>query len=91
MAKGIKTGGGSRKGRPNKVTADLKEAIRLAAEGAHPDGVVGYLQQQAQANPAAFMTLLGKTLPKEITGEGGSPLFTPPTFIIQPVSPAKVE
>lgn len=75
MAKGQKTGGGSRKGRPNKITASLKEAIQLAAEQAHPEGVVGYLKLQATENPTAFMSLLGRTLPKELTGEGGQPLF----------------
>src|SRR4051812_15148290 len=30
-----------------------------------------YLAAQAQANPAAFMTLLGKVLPLQLTGGGG--------------------
>ena len=75
MAKGRKTGGGSRKGIPNKITASLKEAIQQAAETAHPEGTVGYLRQQAQTNPTAFLSLLGRTLPKEMTGGGGEPLF----------------
>ena len=75
MAKGRKTGGGSRKGVPNKITASLKEAIQQAAETAHPEGTVGYLRQQAQTNPTAFLSLLGRTLPKELTGSGGDPLF----------------
>ena len=75
MAKGRKTGGGSRKGIPNKITASLKEAIQQAAETAHPEGTVGYLRQQAQTNPTAFLSLLGRTLPKELTGGGGEPLF----------------
>lgn len=75
MAKGKKTGGGSRKGIPNKITASLKEAIQQAANDAHPGGVVGYLTQQAQTNPNAFLSLLGRTLPKELTGGDGTPLF----------------
>jgi hypothetical protein len=75
MAKGTKTGGGSRKGIPNKITASLKEAIGLAAEQAHPEGLVGYLREQATTNPNAFMVLLGKTLPKELTGKDGDPLY----------------
>ena len=75
MAKGKKTGGGSRKGVPNKITASLKEAIQQAATDAHPEGMVGYLTQQAQTNPNAFLSLLGRTLPKEITGGEGQPLF----------------
>ena len=75
MAKGRKTGGGSRKGVPNKITASLKDAIQQAAETAHPEGTIGYLREQAVSNPTAFMSLLGRTLPKEMTGEGGKPLY----------------
>jgi hypothetical protein len=60
MAIGRKTGGGSRKGRPNKVTADLRSMILAALDGV---GGQEYLQQQAAANPAAFLTLIGKVLP----------------------------
>ena len=73
MAKGQKTGG-RQKGTPNKTTAFLKDAILMAAEGAHKDGMVGYLIEQAAANPAAFLTLLGKVLPIQHTGEGGGPI-----------------
>ena len=31
MAKGKKTGGGNRKGKPNRLTATVKEAIEYAA------------------------------------------------------------
>lgn len=34
MAKGIKTGGGSRKGKPNKLTADVKAMILAALDKA---------------------------------------------------------
>lgn len=68
MAVGRKTGGRA-KGTPNKLTATLKDAILMAAEGAHPDGMTGYLQQQAQENPTAFLTLLGKVLPMQVQGD----------------------
>lgn len=42
-------------------------------------GGVAYLAKQADENPVAFMSLLGRTMPKEITGAGGNPLF--PTSI----------
>lgn len=74
MAKGIKTGGGSRKGKPNKLTADLKAIILAAAENAHPEGTLGYLTQQAQTNPNAFMTILGKVLPLTVAGDPENPL-----------------
>ena len=68
MAKGFKTGG-RKPGTPNKINATLKEAILMAAESAHPDGLVGYLKQQASENATAFLSLLGKTLPREIEGD----------------------
>jgi hypothetical protein len=68
MAKGFKTGG-RKPGTSNKINATLKEAILMAAESAHPDGLVGYLKQQASENATAFLSLLGKTLPREIEGD----------------------
>jgi hypothetical protein len=68
MAKGFKTGG-RKLGTPNKINVTLKEAILMAAESAHPDGLVGYLKQQASENATAFLSLLGKTLPREIEGD----------------------
>lgn len=74
MAKGQKTGG-RQKGTPNKVNAALKEAILLAAENAGgKDGLVGYLTHQANEQPVAFMTLLGKVLPMTIQGDADNPV-----------------
>lgn len=66
MAKGIKTGGGSRKGKPNKGNAELKELVlgALADEGGRE-----YLRQQARDNPSAFMSLVGKFIPRQHEGE----------------------
>lgn len=67
--------GGSRKGVPNKTTALLKDAILRAAEKAGnkvgDEGLVSYLEEQADKNPGPFMSLLGKVLPMQVTGEGG--------------------
>lgn len=63
--------GGSRKGKPNKITADLRAMIQGALADA---GGRKYLVTQAKENPSAFLTLLGKTLPKEISGLDGSPI-----------------
>ena len=58
-----KPGPGRPKGQPNKATADLKAMI----EGALSDaGGRKYLRTQAQANPAAFLSLVSKLLPKDI-------------------------
>jgi hypothetical protein len=62
---------GRPKGSPNKTTALLKDAILEAAQKAgKKEGMVGYLVKQADENPAAFMTLLGKVLPMQINGAG---------------------
>jgi hypothetical protein len=70
-----KPGPGRPKGSKNKVGAALKEMILVALEGAHEQGSVGYLQAQAKANPVAFLSLVGKVLPMEVTGEGGGPVI----------------
>ena len=62
MAVGKKTGG-RQKGTLNKVNADLKDMIQSALNKA---GGEEYLYQQALENPAAFLTLIGKILPKDI-------------------------
>ncbi len=59
--------GGSRKGKPNKLTAALKSMILEALDGV---GGVQYLMRQAEANPAPFMALLGKVLPMTVMGTG---------------------
>ena len=64
--------GGRQKGSLNKVTRMLKDDILTAAEQAHPDGRVGYLVEQAQTNPSAFLTLLGKILPSEVNASVGA-------------------
>ena len=73
-ATGKKTGG-RKKGTPNKITALLRDDILQAAADAHPQGRLGYLTHQAQENPTAFMTLLGKVLPTEVKVEGDSPVM----------------
>ena len=55
------------KGSPNKYTADVKGLILRALHGA---GGQAYLERQAEANPVAFMGLLGKVLPLQIAGTG---------------------
>ena len=62
MAKGIKTGG-RQKGATNKTTAELKEMILGALSEV---GGQAYLVQQALDNPNAFMTLVGKVVPRDL-------------------------
>lgn len=62
MARGAKTGG-RQKGTPNRITGDLRAMV----EGALSDvGGQAYLAEQARENPAAFLNLVGKCMPKDI-------------------------
>lgn len=71
-------GKGRPKGAVNKTTALLKDAILKAAEAAGnkygKEGMVSYLTAQADENPAAFMSLLGKVLPMQVIGDQENPL-----------------
>jgi hypothetical protein len=70
-------GMGRPKGSLNKTTALLKDAILLAAQkagGDGEDGLVNYLQVQAQTNPGPFMSLLGKVLPMTVAGDKDNPV-----------------
>ena len=68
-------GKGRVKGVPNKSTGILKDAILRAAEAAGgASGMIGYLTVQASKHPVAFLGLLGKVLPLQVTGTGDGPL-----------------
>lgn len=68
--------GGRKAGTPNKIPSLLKDAIIEAATLAgDKDGLVGYLQTQATANPGPFLALLGKVLPLQIAGDPESPIL----------------
>jgi hypothetical protein len=62
-----KTGGGSRKGRPNRINRDIKEMVLGALNEL---GGTKYLAEQAQKNAAPFLALVGKVLPHTIIGTG---------------------
>jgi len=65
-------GQGRPKGATNKMTRALKDMILQALDDA---GGEQYLADQALKNPAAFMTLLGKVLPLQVSGEDGGPVI----------------
>lgn len=67
MAKGIKTGG-RKKGTPNKISRDIREAVLQSFATV---GGAAYLAEQARANPTAYLSLVGKVLPLQVTGEDG--------------------
>ncbi|HXJ44241.1 MAG TPA: hypothetical protein VNH18_33445 [Bryobacteraceae bacterium] len=62
---GKREGAGRKPGVPNKLNSDLKAMILGALEGA---GGQDYLQRQAEENPGAFLTLIGKVLPTTLAG-----------------------
>lgn len=67
------TKGGSRKGIPNKNTAQLKEMILGALDKA---GGVEYLVKKANdpRTASAFLGLIGKVLPMTVAGDPDNPL-----------------
>lgn len=66
-------GPGRKKGIPNKNTLLLKDAIMAAAtQAGGKEGLIGYLVKQANGNPAAFMSLLGKVLPTQIESDNAA-------------------
>lgn len=62
-------GKGRPKGAINKNTQALKDMILGALDN---KGGVKYLEKQAEENPTAFLTLIGKVLPMTIAGAGAN-------------------
>ena len=79
---GYREGAGRKKGVPNQFSADLKAMIMGALNGA---GGEAYLQRQADENPSAFLTLVGKVLPLQLAGDPDHPV----QFVIRGPSPVE--
>lgn len=62
---------GRPKGAPNKTTAAIKDMILGALDNL---GGQEYLETQAKQNPTAFMGLLAKIMPTQITGADDGPV-----------------
>lgn len=77
MEKSTRKIGASRKGRPNKTTKELKDMILGALDKA---GGEEYLAKQALMNPSAFMSLIGKVLPRDISAKVSNADGTPINF-----------
>jgi hypothetical protein len=67
MANGRNTGGRTA-GTPNRLTANVKAMILGALDDA---GGQRYLAEMAHANSSAFLALVGKILPTQMTGDDG--------------------
>ena len=78
--KGQPKSGGRTKGTTNRLTADVKDMILAALDKA---GGVDYLFNQSSSNPSAFLTLVGKVLPMQLTGKDGAPLNPPVINIVR--------
>lgn len=67
MARGDNLRGKGGPGRPpglcNRVTRTVKDMVETALKNA---GGAKYLERQAMEEPAAFLTLVGKLIPKDI-------------------------
>jgi hypothetical protein len=63
--------GGRVAGMPNKVNKTVRQMILGALDAA---GGQEYLTRQAEKNPTAFMTLLGKVLPTQLAGTPEQPI-----------------
>src|SRR6185312_15003349 len=64
-------GPGRPKGAANRENKMLREMILAALD---ENGGVEYLKTQAIKEPRAFLSLLGRVLPLQVTGEGGGAL-----------------
>lgn len=80
MTKPPNAGKGRPKGSVNKTTAQVKDMVLQALNGA---GGVKYLQRQADENPAAFMTLIGKVIPLQVAGDPNNPVRTVHEIVVR--------
>lgn len=72
--------GGRPAGVPNKVTGEIKEMILQALSEA---GGVEYLKAQATKTPNAFLALVGRVLPLQVSNDPEHPMPASVTFIVQ--------
>jgi len=65
---GKRPGAGRPKGSLDKGNALIRELIVSALDEL---GGTAYLVDKAQSHPAAFLALIGRTMPLQVTGDGG--------------------
>ena len=81
MAKGLKTGGGSRKGKPNQTTQDVRNAIALIAQN-NIGNFETWLAKTAEKDPCKaadlYLRAIEYHIPKlsraEVTGADEGPV-----------------
>jgi hypothetical protein len=57
---------GRKPGAKNRIPGEMKEMVEQAL---HQAGGVEYLARQAEENPAAFLALVGKLLPRNVQAD----------------------
>ena len=67
----LKAGPGRPKGSKNKATQAIKDMVLGALEA---KGGQEYMERQADENPNAFMSLVAKILPTQVTGDDAGPV-----------------
>jgi hypothetical protein len=67
----LKAGPGRPKGSKNKATQAIKDMVLGALEA---KGGQEYMERQAEENPNAFMSLIAKILPTQVTGANDGPV-----------------
>lgn len=73
-------GKGRPKGSTNVATREIKGMI---LEALSRKGGADYLERQADENPVAFMSLLGKILPTQLAGDPDNPLKLGPVVNVR--------
>lgn len=68
------------KGTPNKVTGELKTMILQALSDA---GGVDYLKARAVDTPNAFLALVGRVLPLQVSNDPDAPIPSVIQFVFQ--------
>lgn len=68
---------GRPRGSVNKITGLLKDMILQSLADA---GGVAYLVQQSQANPSAYLSLIGRVLPLQVKQDGDEPAVPAPVI-----------
>lgn len=64
-----------KQGRPKGVLNKNNQLIRdMITQALDEAGGVEYLKGAAISHPAAFLALIGKVMPIQVTGDGGGPL-----------------
>lgn len=81
---GKREGAGRPKGSLDKGNALIRE---MACQALNQVGGVDYLARVAETHPGPFLSLLGKILPVQLTGEGGGPIQHGVTFEVIGVPP----